>query len=130
MWPYLLLHVIIFEGIIFHGFVGNNPGRNLGIKLKKFAEICYCQLYGMAKIADGIICLHMFSIVMVKTPPNTYILFSSHSTLQIHNYQKKEQFLAIRIMPRRSQRLLFRPSKHVARGILQNLAMQLKIKPR
>ena len=81
--------------------------------IKKFAEIAIANR--MANFAAGIICLHMFSIVTLKITYNSskYLHFSPciRPTLQIRNYQKKEQFLAIRMMSRRSQKTNFLPGK-------------------
>ena len=90
----------------------------LGLVLHhSYQEVCRdLPLPGrMANFAAGVICLHMFSIVTLKITWNSreHLLFSPRirPTLQIRNYQKKEQFLAIRMMPRRSQKINFSPVK-------------------
>ena len=89
----------------------------MSILYPAYQEVCGDLLLPvvMARFIAGIICLRMFSIVTHKIPYNSskQLRFSLHSrlTLQIRNYQKKEQFLAIQMMPRMSQKTNFLPIK-------------------
>ena len=90
-----------------HSWPEDDSRATISRSLRKFA-IASC----MAKLTAGIICLRMFSIVTRvkyhKILANTYFFsFRIRPTLQIRNYQNKERFLAIRMMPRRSQKTNF-----------------------